>query len=566
MRSLLQSLSDYDMALLRAIAEERGVALSSNRHGEVVEQLARELCRPDSVAQALARLSPEEREAVDSLLRQGGRMKAHLFARRYGQVRPFGPGRLEWEKPWLNPANVAERLWYLGLIFKAFDEVDNRAGEFVYIPDDVLPLLPQPPQSPSSFPVEETPCPPLIEEADDSLVEDAFLLLCHFQNEDVKPLRDGSLPRLTRDSLEQSLMARGGLGKERDRAARLDFVYHLCRHAGLLELREGFLRPNPAVARAWLRSSPERQLLSLQEAWRKDVEWNDLWKVPGLVCEDTGWRNDPLLARQKLLNHLARCPTGRWLSLSSLVGAIKEQDPDFMRPDGDYNSWYIRDATTGRYLMGFENWEHVEGAFIRYLIAFPLRWLGITSVGYVSPEEPPHAFLITEHGAIFLGLAPLPEETPPSPIVVRPDMAIIAPPDASLYDRFQLERFALLESQEDGYRYRITMETLARALRKGIRVDMILAFLRRASSGRLPGNVTQALRQWAERHSQVSLRRGVVLETGDRVAMEELRASPRVRALLGEPLSEKAAWVDERNIPRLMEELRRLGFVPRWEG
>ncbi|NIO71720.1 MAG: hypothetical protein GTN71_22490, partial [Anaerolineae bacterium] len=51
---------------------------------------------------------------------------------------------------------------------------------------------------------------------------------------------------------------------------------------------------------------------------------------------------------------------------------IKESDPDFQRPDGDYSSWYIRQADTGRYLSGFESWDQVEGALIAYLIAQPL--------------------------------------------------------------------------------------------------------------------------------------------------------------------------------------------------
>ncbi|HDH09415.1 MAG TPA: hypothetical protein ENF84_00585, partial [Chloroflexi bacterium] len=107
MKTLRQCLVDCDMALLRAIAARRGIELASNRHREAVDQLASELARPDSLAEALEWLSPQEREALQALIAEGGRIKAHLFLRRFGQIRPFGSGRLEREEPWRNPVSAA---------------------------------------------------------------------------------------------------------------------------------------------------------------------------------------------------------------------------------------------------------------------------------------------------------------------------------------------------------------------------------------------------------------------------------------------------------------------------
>nr|NIO68718.1 hypothetical protein [Anaerolineae bacterium] len=95
MKTLRQSLIDYDMAMLRAIAEMHGLELSSNRQEEAVVQLAEELLQPEEVALTLEGLSPTEREALEAIIAQGGRIKAPLFLREYGELRAFGPGRLE---------------------------------------------------------------------------------------------------------------------------------------------------------------------------------------------------------------------------------------------------------------------------------------------------------------------------------------------------------------------------------------------------------------------------------------------------------------------------------------
>ncbi len=126
MKNLRQCLIDCDMAMLRAIARRRGIELASNRQREVVEQLAEELVQPESIADTLESLKPQEREALETLLSEGGKKKVHLFVRQHGQIRAFGPGRLERERPWENPISASEGLWYSGIIYRAFDEVEDQ--------------------------------------------------------------------------------------------------------------------------------------------------------------------------------------------------------------------------------------------------------------------------------------------------------------------------------------------------------------------------------------------------------------------------------------------------------
>ncbi|MCL7454933.1 MAG: hypothetical protein M8467_18000, partial [Anaerolineae bacterium] len=154
MHDLRRFLVDYDMAMLRALAQNRGAALKTNIQTEAVDHLVSALLEPLSVRTALARLSPAAREALERLVAAGGKMHALQFERDFGQVRPIGPGRLERESAWQNPENVAEELRYAGLVFHGFDEDEAGLGAYVFVPGDLLRLLPAPEAGPPSFELE----------------------------------------------------------------------------------------------------------------------------------------------------------------------------------------------------------------------------------------------------------------------------------------------------------------------------------------------------------------------------------------------------------------------------
>jgi hypothetical protein len=106
---------------------------------------------------------------------------------------------------------------------------------------------------------------------------------------------------------------------------------------------------------------------------------------------------------------------------------------------------------------------------------------------------------LTAEGVQWLGLAAGEIEAPrPAPITVGRDFLIDLPDSASLYVCFQLERFADLE-QAEPRRYRLTAGALSRALARGVQVEQVLAFLKRAGQRPVPANVAGQLRRWARR-------------------------------------------------------------------
>jgi hypothetical protein len=552
MLSLQRFLIDYDLAMLRALAQNRGARLTTNNQTEATSQLAAALLDPLSVRTALARLGRQAREALDTLLASGGRMRLPQFARRFGRVRPVGPGRLEREAPWQEPANAAEELLYAGLIFRVFSEDQGGPGEFFVIPSDLIPLLPEPQAAPPSFAVEAVPPPNQPDEGGD-LVHDLFIFLVYVQNHDVRPYADGRLGRRDLAGLRQRLAD----ADER----RLALVRHLAGRLGFVVQESEHLRLEAAPTRQWLTAAPDHQARALLEAWRDDPDWNDLCRVPGLVCDqETPWRNDPVATRKALLALMARCPLEAWWSLDSFVAAVQETEPDFQRPDGDYTSWYIRDQASGEYLSGFESWERVEGALLADLITGPLHWLGAVATARDGSRT---ICRLTQAGARFLGLAAgeEPEPISPPPIAVQPDFTVEVPAPASLYTRFQLERFADLERAAT-CRYRLTVGGLGRALARGVDVEQILAFLQQASGHPVPANVAGQLRLWAGRHGQVDLEEVALLRVKQERVLKELSVLPETRALIWRVISPTTALIRRRDLPRLRRELGAMGFLP----
>jgi hypothetical protein len=562
---LHRALIDYDLAMLRTLARNRGVALETNVQTEAVDRLAGALAKPLSVRTAVARLSAPARQALDQLLAGGGRMRASQFTRTFGEIRRVGPGRLEREAPWLDPASAAEELWYAGLIYRTFGEDEAGTAEFVYVPTDVQPLLPGTEQAGASFPVEVVAAPEDAGRQEPTLVEDVFQILVLIQNREVRPYADGRLAQRDLAVVRARLLWAG----ER----RLALARRLTDQLGLAsrDREAGILRLDSGRAKRWLTAQPAEQLAALQKAWHDDASWKDLCRVPGIECEEgTAWhqRYDATAARRALLSLLARCPHDAWWTLDSFVAAVKAVEPDFQRPGGDYRGWYVRDASSGEYLSGFESWEQVEGALITDVLTGVLHWLGAVAL---APQPGGTACRLTEAGLRFLGVAAAtPGEvadagSPASPpVAVRPDFSVHVPPPASLYTRFQLERFAEPETPppgEDGHIYRLHVGALGRALSRGIRVDQILAFLEQVSGGRVPANVAGQLQLWAGRHGQVELDEVALLRVESERTMRELAVLPETRSLIGRQISPTTALVRKEHLARLRKALRDLGYL-----
>ena len=550
MYSLKQSLLEHHLIVLRILGEWLELDLIGMDKSACAEALANVLQHVD-LKQELNYLQPEEADAIRELATAGGKLPVSTFGRKYGIVRQMGPGKLEREQPWFDPDSVAEALWYRGFLFSGFDETDDGLIEYYYIPDELLANLDMPVVVKEDTPTIEvgaeptTPEPISAELVDpqtytpgtDDAVDDLTTLLALAQRGDV------NMDQL--DNVQPFLVNR--------HAARLTLLFKLAEELNMLRQTDGRLRPTRHAV-TWLQETRENQLRALATAWQRSV-WNALRQMPQLICEGNNWQNDPLRVRISLRNNIPS--DGSWIRIADLIGAIKGDNPDFLRPDGNYDNWYIRDAETNAYLNGFESWDAVEGRLLEYVIRQPLAWLGLVDC---SAE----AVRWTARGVAWLEDRRLQVPDADQPLMIQPDAKVIVPRQASRHQRFQLARIAIpLPYEPDRpYLFTITPASLELARSQGIQPQRVLTFLQNATAGKpLPAGTKRAIQRWGERGTEGRFTSVIVLRVSDAKVIETLRRNPKTRDLLGESLGELAVVVEREDWEKLQSVTAQLGLL-----
>jgi hypothetical protein len=494
-----------------------------------------------SVWQLLLReLPPEEMAALQALAQAGGRMSPTTFARRFGAIRPYRPWKGEPEPhPWRHPVSAAERLWYLGLIYRNRGPLDSWEEEYVVIPAEFLARLPGV-SSPGSMAVEESALP-----ADaGNLLYDVAAFLIYLNCHDLRPRHGRWLTPRHVLALNRRLTRPEDLGEVRGErgTGRLCFIHYLAEAAGLVALAGGFLKPAPG-ALPWLKLGPADRRQALWLAWTGSNSENDaLWiayRLPGW------WVSRPTSLFLRLLERLGKCPPGRAISVGDFVAAALEEDDEFAAME----MWRGQE-------IGEEQRSGEE--FLRRLLTSYLPWMGAIALGNDGAGH----FCVTPRGAWLLGLAPLPEPDDAAGgdyLDLDGDLTVRVPAGFAPDLLYRLGPW--LEFQALG-RYSLTRAGVIRALGRGGVIHDLLQALEQGLGRPLPGFVSAPLWTWALESSRLTIRRVTVLEAADRRVLAELTSVRRIRDCLRESFSPRAVAVDPAALPRLVRALRRQGHEP----
>lgn len=572
-RILKTALESHPLILLRAIAMRHDLEAEDASKETLLHDTHDLLSNPERVAQLLAEMDEECRAALDLLIAFGGQMASHRLQRDPlgGELRILGTGAMQRARPWESPISETERLFYLGFIYQDFGIIGDFRGQVLFIPDELLALFPAVESSPIKFEVKPLAgIPPGTRLSSLALVEDAFVVLSDLQRRHVYPLKGRYLPPDALQRINERLKVPESplaLKKERD-TQRLALLMHLLRILVLVEeTPEGLLKPVAARARKWLQVPRARRLLSLQRAYADDPAWNDLWRIPSLRPQPTGWRNDPHRARTALIGWLRQVPPAEWISIGDFIKAIKRIDPDFQRPDGDYNSWHIRHLESGQMVRGWQNWEQVEGTLLRYYFTAPLFWLGIVDLGYLAPnDKQPFAFRLTPYGTHWLGHeVELPAPPERAPMIICSDGTVTVPRGADDWERMHLERLSLPVEEGQGD-YKLDKNKIMTLLMEGSDMQRVVRFLEHATNNVLPDEVRKQLHQWAGGYGRITLEQCIVFEVDDARLLRDLQRQANISVYFERPLGPRIVAVAPQNLQPLITTLRTSGYLPRVIG
>lgn len=543
MRNLKRTLQDQDPALWPVLARRWGVPIHNLSKDDIINTLNEAMLEKDRAETVWESLNDDQRGALQALLGSGGKMPKSMFTRLFGEIRQMGAEQIEREKPHINPVSSAEALYYRGLIAEVFEQVEAGARAVMYVPDDLMSILPShktayenleaTPVAATAEPYDLDPLEEVdgIQQADTSVVDDITTLLVYLQLNNVL-LENDSLTQADRTRLIPYLLTQD--------ESRLDFLLGLGISAGLIEVETGKALPRRAETRRWLAQPRAAQVRGLAEAWRDSLPYRDLWHVPGLHPEPTGWPYDPVVARKAVMHFLSEIvPEQDWWSLDEFIEVIHTTEPDFQRPGGDYDSWYIRNDE-GDYLRGFESWSAVEGALLEYYFLGPMHWLGMVDLA----ED---AIRLTAYGRAFVGIISWP--SPPEPedkITVQDDGTLLVSRRVSRIDRFQVARFTSWQPVSDEpYVYKLDAQGVSQANQQGITTSQIATFISRAlGDAPLPARIKQVLDTWQSGPTtSVTLERVLILRTTAPETLLRILDNPALRRYLGAQLGPMAVIV-----------------------
>ena len=190
-------------------------------------------------------------------------------------------------------------------------------------------------------------------------------------------------------------------------------------------------------------------------------------------------------------------------------------------------------------------------------------WLGLIDLGYMRNQPGPWAIRLTDLGRAVLRQQSSTLEASGGQLILQPDFQVLALGPVPFVTLLGIERIAERETvQPAAVGYRLTRNSIYRALQNGASIGVICAFLNQITGQPLPQNVERTLEEWGAQHERIVVRRDVlVLQTDTPAQLEALLADSRLSQWL-ERLDACTALASSRNAKKIQARLRQLEILP----
>jgi hypothetical protein len=473
MPELNQIFNPDDPGFLRLVAEFWGVEELDKNFEDLLSQLKVLIENKEILSEALDTLPQPAKEALHALAVKSGKMPWADFSHQFGSIREMGAGRRDRIHPYLDPETISETLFYKGFLGKVFLDEKPEPREFVFIPDEILIALQKTDPEIMNLPGQPVQSGKIHHSvlANDLILQDACTLLTAFRL---------GLPETEIHTLPLTIETKS--------------LRELLKGSGMID-EQNKVQSNPV--KTFLEMPRSKAISKLTNFWRTSAGFVDLYMVNNLLFEKK-CPYDPISVKEQVLEVLTQVPSNTWWDLHSFIEFFHSQHPNFLRPSGDFESWFIREKDTGQYLQGFEAWYRIEGRLIEFMVTKPLHWLGFLDLGFSSQERGPSSFrlsrwwsdLYTNKGLSFPDLNP-------EDVFLNSRGKVTLPLSSSLAVRYQIGRFTqLIEKNPHVYSYQLTNESLKNAKRQGLKTRQLIKIIQNHSSAPFPPVLLRALQNW----------------------------------------------------------------------
>lgn len=533
MPDLFQTLRSADLDFLKRVARAWKVDLSAQDFQTALEEMKSHLMDQENLEVVIETLPERAVQAWKYLIEHKGKETWAIFTRHFGELRAFGAAKRSREEPDLHPVSATEELWYRALIGRTFLDISPEPQEYAFIPDEFFFMLaPESEEEPLQLRPASTGERKVPAMASDGILDDAT------------------------DTLAALRMERG---IEQNPAEYRIFVSGLLLEAGILSTPSNL---NAARVKDFLAAARGKALLELYTTWLNSARLNDLRLLPGLIFEGN-WTNDVTAPRRLVIDALKRSDTKTWWSLNGFISQVREKQPDFQRPAGDYDSWFIRDAVTNEHLQGTKHWGRIEGALLYFLVTGPLHWLGITDLAQGEKDGLFTAFKLSEIGVELLdGKPPAKTRAESGLVSVSSDGVLRVPVNVPRSVRYQVSRFGTpMPSGNSERKYRITPATLKQAAAQGLKTTHLVHILQQAGVRELPPVLLQQLERWEKFGSEAVVEKVTLLHLSNPALLPLLQKNSRVSQSIATVLNNQTLVIKPGKVEQLRQGLAELGLL-----
>jgi hypothetical protein len=282
------------------------------------------------------------------------------------------------------------------------------------------------------------------------------------------------------------------------------------------------------------------------------------------ALEDRSLGGDPFhhqCMRQIFLRLLKRVEPGVWYDLMYLPFLARNSYLSKL-DDLGVAEHFVENGQGAQY-AGMEDPQRMAWNLVRW-VRQRLYLLGFVDLGY-DRQRRPVAMRLTHSGARLFGLDD--DAASPEPVIgnliVTADFEVVLFPtgdDAELV--YDLDRFCLREKDGAVMHFRITEETVRRALNEGMGLPHILRCLELHSRTPVPQNVHFSIRDWATRAGLMTLAPTLELACQDADTLRRFKQDPGVRPYLERVIDGTRLQLHGRITPKRMRSLlRELGYL-----
>jgi hypothetical protein len=538
MPDLFQTLRTTDLDFVQRLARSWKLELSARDFASTRDEFIHLVKDRELFTEVIETLPERATAGWQYLATHKGQESWSIFIRQFGELRTFGAAKRVREEPDLHPTSATEDLWYRGLIGRAFLGRPPATQEYAYIPDEFLAFLDLKIDQANRIDLRPAAAleKKLVFPASERILDDVTDLLAAL--------------RMGRPT--ESIFAQHSEAYQR-------FVNSLLLENGLLS---NPLSPDAGKVKDFLARPRGEALYELFKAWVTSSRINDLRMLPGLLFEGN-WSNDPLTPRTLIVETLRSTDPKTWWSVSAFLNQVREKQPDFQRPAGDYDSWFIRDAVTNEHLHGAEHWEEVDGKLLYTLLSGPLHWLGLTDLARSDKGSLVTAFKLSALGVDLIeNRAPSKCKAEDGILTVSSDGILHVPVNTPRAIRYQVARFSMLQSGESGERkYRITPASLKAAADQGLKVSHLLQLFQQAKVKDLPPNLVQQMERWEKYGAEASVEQVILLRLARPELLPLLQKNSRASGCIASVLNNQAILLKPGKMEQMRQSLAELGLL-----